>query len=161
MRILTCRTWICIVLPDKSMQDTLEMVEVFLRRGPRKLALELFLGMPLLRAVWLFCLFKASKLGALVCCGNFSVDEQTSSFCSSSLSFDPSVFYTQDGFNQLFEQLTTIKERQSKTQIYNAEIRLLGQSTTLHFKTTLEYKKEFNYKILLNLVCSKQTAIEL
>lgn len=47
-------------------------------------------------------------------------------------------------------------------QIYNnAKIRLLDQSTTLHFKTTLENEKEFNHKMLLNLVCSKQTAIEL
>lgn len=72
------------------------------------------------------------------------------------------LFSMKDSFNQLFEQLTAIKERKSKTQIYNnAKIRFLGQSTTLHFKTTLENKKEFNHKILLNLVCSKQTAIEL
>lgn len=71
------------------------------------------------------------------------------------------LFSIKDSFNQLFEQLTAIKERKSKTQIYNnAKIRLC-ESTTLRFKTALENKKEFNHKTLLNLVCYKQTALEL
>lgn len=69
------------------------------------------------------------------------------------------LFSIKDSFNQLFEQLTAIKEKKSKTQIYNnGQIRPVGLSTTLCFKATLENKKEFNHNILLILECSKQTA---